>query len=268
MDTNELKQEIEKHAAAIIGNTAEGHGGDPSLYKLVASYILLQLEKEGDVEERMEIFMPKMLEAIKGMPGESKQVIDDLRRHNVELQEHLGQAQNDLRLLAKDVTKYAAGLIGEKSIGMSNARFETLASQEDVYDLEEKVDDVDWQAVHDLRLRAPRYLEFVWEKRDGELDYACPKQIDAWTDEGSWIYVDKEGEMIFNECHVAGNGYLDEEVAALYQMCPMDEESEEGRPPTSRALLQWERRFLYTAQMSKGRQEDLKREMKKRSKNQ
>lgn len=255
MDPNELKQEIERHAAEIISD--KNGVKDPAFRRLVASHILLQLEKDDDAQERMEVFMPQMLEAFKGMPGGSKQMIDDMRRHNVELQDRLGQAQNDLRLLAKDVTKHAAGLIGEKSVGMSTARFEMLASQEDVYDLEEQFDDVDWQAIHDLRIRAPRYVDV---KRA-----ATQEGAQEWAkDEGAWIYVNKAGSMSFNECQVTGLGYLNENTTAVYLVVDVSEEDEPG----TKSLLQWERRFLYTAQMSKGRQEDLKREMKQRKRDQ
>ena len=248
MDPNELKQEIERHATSIISD--KNGVKDPAFRKLVASHILLQLEKDDDVQERMETFMPQMLETFKGMPGGSRDAIRDLRDHNLQLQDALAQSQNNFRLLATAAVKHSLETI-EKDWG-DGARFEMLASQEDVYDLEEQFDDVDWQAIHDLRIRAPRYVGFKGAAAQ------------EWTkEEGIWIYIDKAGSMSFNECHVTGLGYLNEDTAAVYQVV----ESEEDEPLT-KALLQWERRFLYTAQMSKGRQEDLKREMKQRKKDQ
>ena len=241
MDPKELKQEIEKNATHLL--SSPGTGGTSNLQALMA---LHQLEQDKERDEQLEGFMPKMLEALKGMPSDSRDVIGDLRNHNLQLQEHLGQAQNDLRLLAKDVTKYAAELIGEKASGMSDARFETLASQDDVYDLEETLAAVDWRAVHDLRIRAPRHLEF----REGHANR------EGWR--GTWLYIDSAGEFMTDDCNVTALGYLNEETAAVYRV------GDDGDEPSGE--LYWERRFLYTAQMTKGRQEDLKREMRKREK--
>lgn len=252
MDPKELKQEIEKHATKVMASDVSGSGHGPSsvhvaFNKLVASYILLQLEKDGERDEQLEDFMPKMLDALKGTPGESKE-IRNLRTQNLQLQDYLGQAQNDLRLLAKDVTKYSCEAIGKHSGSLDNARFEMLASQDDPYDLEENQVDVDWEAVHDLRVRAPRHLGFEPEQVEGRA-------------EGMWVYVEKDGTIAFDDCHVTALGYLNEDTAAVYELNDCFEDRE-----VPNAHLRWERRFLYTAQMTKGRQEDLKREMRKREK--
>ncbi len=196
-------------------------------------------------------------------------MVRDLQNDNIHLQNPLAEAQEMLLRLAVETTKHAMDAVGRNSGTIGDARFEMLVNQDDVYDLEEKVDDVDWRGVHDLRIRAPRYLDFSY------------KDIEAWTDEGVWMYVvDKHGSMSFNEPHVTGLGYLNEGVAAVYHVCPSDwdiddlkksmedDDHEMSEKTRVKALLQWERRFLYMAQMSKGRQEDLKREMKQRSKNQ
>ena len=254
MDANELKQEIEKQAAKVIGRKYDQENSD--FQKVVTSYILLQLEKDGDNQERMEAFMPKVLEAISGIGGSDK-VVRDLQSHNIQLQQSLAEAQDMLRRLAVDTTKYAMDAVGRGSGTIGDARFEMLASQDDVYDLEEKIDEVDWQAVHDLRIRAPRYVDVKGA--------AAQENAEAWAkDEGAWIYVSKDGVMSFNECQVTGVGYLNENTAAVYLVVDVSEEDES----LTKSLLKWERRFLYTAQMSKGRQEDLRVEMKKRSKNQ
>lgn len=258
MDINELKQEIEKQATNIIsGKDGIRH---PKFDQLVASHILLQLEKDGDNQERMEAFMPKLLEAVSGMGG--------LQSHNVQLQNTLGEAQDMLRRLAVETTKHAMDAVGTSAGIVGEARFEMLVNQDDVYDLEETLENVDWRAVHELRIRASRYLDFGY------------KDIEAWADEGVWMYVDKHGSMSFNEAHVTGLGYINEDVAAVYHVCSSDwdiddlkksmedDDHEMSDKTRVKALLYWERRFLYTAQMSKGRQEDLKREMEKRSKNQ
>ncbi len=265
MDANELKQEIEKQAAKVIGREYDQENSD--FQKVVTSYILLQLEKDGDNQERIEAFMPKMLEAISGIGG-SDRVVRDLQNHNIHLQNTLAEAQDMLRRLAVETTKHAMETVGRSAGIVGEARFEMLVNQDDVYDLEETLESVDWRAVHDLRIRAPRYLDFGY------------KDIEAWADEGVWMYVDKHGSMSFNEAHVTGLGYINEDVAAVYHVCSSDwdiddlkksiedDDHEMSDKTRVKALLYWERRFLYTAQMSKGRQEDLKREMKKRSKNQ
>ncbi len=257
MDTNELKQEIEKQAAKIIGRKYDQDDSD--FQKVVALYILLQLENDVDNQERMEVFMPKMLEAVSGIGG-SEKLVRDLQNHNIHLQNTLAEAQDMLRRLAVETTKHAMETVGRSAGIVGEARFEMLVNQDDVYDLEETLENVDWRAVHDLRIQAPRYLDFGY------------KDIEAWADEGVWMYVDKHG---FNEAHVTGLGYINEDVAAVYHVCSSDWDIDDLKKSIEdddhemldktrvKALLYWERRFLYTAQMSKGRQEDLKREMKK-----
>ena len=241
MDTEELKQEIEKLAANIVHSS----NAEP-FQKLMAWNALLEIEKANALNKRFEDMMPIILDALKMRERKASgpdEMCDILRTENRQLREHLGQAQNDLRLLAKDVVKQASKVMIQTP-ALERARLEMLAAQEDVYDLEERVEHVDWQAVYDLRVRAPRHLK-------------CYSGAPMRLDEGCWIYIDQHGGRKSDECHVTALGYLRGDTAAVYQVVEEDEE-------LARAHLYWERRFLYTAQMSKGPQDDLKREMKRR----
>lgn len=119
---------------------------------------------------------------------------------------------------------------------------ETLAKTQDPY-FREKYEDVDWEAVHALRLRAPMYVRF-------------PNGVnEKWT-EGEWVYVRRDGNLSFNEAHIVGVAFANSETAAIYR-----------RQRGSESWLYWERRYHFTSGLTpeEGRQVSKKaRELKAR----
>jgi len=80
---------------------------------------------------------------------------------------------------------------------------------------------VDWEAVHDLRYRAPRHVTF-------------PKSVtERWT-EGEWVYVDRDGTLRFDEAHVTALGYVNADTAAIYR-----------RAVGHNSELYWQRRWAH-----------------------
>lgn len=100
---------------------------------------------------------------------------------------------------------------------------ETLAKTRDPYELEERYEDVDWEGVHALRLRAPMYVLF-------------PDDVNSSWTEDEWVYVRRDGALSFNECHLVGVAFADSETAAIYR-----------RQEGEKSWLHWERRFHFTS---------------------
>ncbi len=99
---------------------------------------------------------------------------------------------------------------------------ESLARTEDRY-FREKYEDVDWEAVHSLRFRAPMYVQFSDEVNR------------KWTKD-EWVYVRRDGSLSFNEAHVVGVAFADSETAAIYR-----------RLGNRDSWLYWERRMHFTS---------------------
>lgn len=106
-----------------------------------------------------------------------------------------------------------------------------LGATTDPYPLGVNAADVDWEAVYSLRHRAPRHVTF-------------PKEmIDRW-DDGEWVYVRRDGTLTFDEAHVTALGYADADTAAIYR-----------RATGSDSELYWQRRWLYTAMLTRAEQQ-------------
>lgn len=113
---------------------------------------------------------------------------------------------------------------------------ETLAKTKDPY-FREKFEDVDWAAVHQLRLRAPMYVRFPDEVNE------------KWT-QGEWIYVRRDGKLSFNEVHMVAVAFANSETAAIYRRLGHVEphpDYPEDIPLGEQSLLYWERRFHFTS---------------------
>lgn len=97
-----------------------------------------------------------------------------------------------------------------------------LAAVQDPY-FREKYEDVDWEAIHDVRVRAPMYVHF-------------PDEVNEAWDEDEWVYVRRDGKLSFNECLRVGVAFVNSETAALYR-----------RQEGSQSWLHWDRYMHFTS---------------------
>jgi hypothetical protein len=113
---------------------------------------------------------------------------------------------------------------------------ETLAKAKDPH-LKAKHEDVDWEAVHQLKFRAPTYVQF-------------PDEVNEAWDEDEWVYVRRDGKLSFNEAHIIGMAFVDADTAAVYRRLPTteyDPEFPDDEDLGHLSFLYWERRFYFTA---------------------
>lgn len=99
---------------------------------------------------------------------------------------------------------------------------ENLAKTKDPY-YKEKFEDVDWEAVHALRVRAPMYIQF-------------PDEVNEKQRQDEWVYVRRDTKLSFNEAHIVGVAFANSETAAIYR-----------RQEGSESWLYWERRMHFTS---------------------
>ena len=223
MDGKELIQEIEKNATHLL--SGPGTGGTSKLQALMALY---EVERDKERNELMvQVLERSMPDLMKAMTSSSEDGHAALRR------DLMGQLYDANRMI-KEMAQCAMRNFVEGTGFDVGIVIEKLADAGEYDGAVVPIDDVDWKAVHACEMRAPRYL----------------KSRKNW-EEGSWLYVDQRGKESYDEVHITALGYLNASTAAVYQYC------EDGT-----ALLYWERRFLYTAQMTKEQLDDLKERMR------
>ncbi len=225
MDEKELIQEIEKRAGGLLTSTSHHDGSSAKLQALMALY---EIERD---KERNEL-MVQVLE--RSMPDLMKAMTSSSEDGNAAFRRDLMSQLYDANRVIKEMAECAMQNFIKGTGFNVGVVIEKLADAGEYDGAVVSVDDVDWKAVHDCEMRAPRYLKSRknWEK-------------------GSWLYVDRRGKESYDEVHITALGYLNASTAAVYQYC------EDGT-----ALLYWERRFLYTAQMTKEQLDDLKERMR------
>lgn len=235
MDRKELIQEFEKRALKLLGDEAERGvvdvgGGEYAFQRVATLFMLQQIEKDKEREDQMLEMVARLGPALEKLTTEESDGSRQIRR---DLMSQLYDANHMLRLLASESMKHFVEGTGGPNLDLI---FEGLAIAGEYDDGMMLVKDVDWKAVHACEMRAPRYVEHP--------------QSEKW-DEGVWVCIDQDGASSFNETHVTELGYANADTAAVYRFC------EDGS-----ALLYWERRFLYTAQMSEEQLKRLKEKMR------
>ncbi len=228
MDEKELIQEIEKNATQLL--SGPGTGGTSKLQALMA---LHEIERDKERNELMvQVLERSMPDLMKAMTRSSEDGAVALRR---DLMSQLYDANRVIKEMAECAMQNFI-----KGTGFDVGVIEKLADAGEYDGAVVPIDDVDWKAVHACEMRAPRYLKNSTHCKDWEV----------W-EEGAWLHISEQMRQTFNEVHVTALGYLNASTAAVYRFC------EDGT-----ALLYWERRVLYTAQMTEEQLRRLKEKMR------
>lgn len=235
IDREELIQEIGKHAADVLKNS-----GNPA-ERLQACFILHQIEDGNVREEQAREMMERIIPELAGKEsGESREIRRDLMAQ-------LYDANLTIRDMARGAMAHYKS--GKNSQGILEGILEVLASAGEPSS-ECSIADANWKAVHACRMRAPILIHIHADRLS---------QIDIDTRCRKWARIDIDGKIsLSGEGSATGFEFADDKVAAVYRF-----DNPEGHDgATQSASLVWERRFLYTAQMT---QEQLA-ELKERSK--
>jgi hypothetical protein len=233
MDRKELIQEIEKRGLKLLqyeSGVVTPESGEFAFHRVATLFMLHQLEKDKEREDQMMEMVERLAPALEKMTADES---DASRKIRHDLMSQLYDANLTLRDLSCAAMKHFVEGTGGLNFDLIS---EKLANAGE-YDGEVMpIGDVDWKAVHACEIRAPRYVEHP--------------QSESW-EKGVWIYIDQDGTSLFDEAHVIALGYVDASIAAIYRFC------EDGS-----AWLYWQRRFLYTAQMTKEQINILKEKMR------
>lgn len=220
----ELRQEVEKLARKLATTEMGSPVGEGA--QLQALWMLYQLSKTPpEVSEVPEEFA----QSLRGMQETHEQSVQLIRELRGQV---LDQAQ-----MMHEMTQNALDLVNASMNGPSlDAMIPVLASAKKCEIEVPLIEEVNWTAVHACMERAP--IHIVWGQDR-------PQGLD-------WISIDYRRSVTTFANDVSAFECIHEGTAALYRFSGI--RTKKHKEIALAADLVWERRFLYTAQMTRDQQ--------------
>lgn len=239
----EIRQELEKLAKDMATSDMEAPVRRGRLQALWILYQLGKMPKDAPSSSKSDAF-----EMMRDAHEESMQIIRELRQQLLDkdgmicsLSERL--SQNIFEILSADKP------IEDMIPILSHARdFRTKRYSDQAGPGIWPMSGISWKDVHACILRAPEFI-YIENTRLDEYDSLLRE----------WVIIHKNGLISLSGKNVVTPlEFLDEETAAVYRFEKNPALSDQV--PAQSARLVWERRFVYTAQMTREQQRKLESE--------